>query len=34
LIQRDERGRRHAAIGAEWFAQVDKPIKMRDIAGA
>jgi hypothetical protein len=27
-------GRRRAAIRAEWFAEVDNPLKMLDIAGA
>jgi chromosome partitioning protein len=30
----DERGRRRAANRAEWFAQVDKPLKTLDIADA
>ena len=30
----DERGRRRAANRAEWFAQVDKPLKMPDFMDA
>jgi len=30
----DERGRRRAANRAEWFAQVDKPLKTLDIIDA
>jgi chromosome partitioning protein len=30
----DERGRRRAANRAEWFAQVDKPLKMLDLTDA
>ena len=30
----DERGRRRAANRAEWFSQVDKPLKVHDIFGA
>jgi chromosome partitioning protein len=30
----DERGRRRAANRAEWFSQVDKPLKTLDIIDA
>jgi chromosome partitioning protein len=29
----DEKGRRRAANRTEWFAQVDKPLKVHDILG-